>query len=83
MKCFQWFANKQPGGRGLRHFNGTVEAHTVKEAWQQIDKHVAEYAQQGLIKGAFKLSIRVGSRWFADRCVCIPSTFADGAILDQ
>ncbi len=81
MKTYHWFANRQPAGSGLRHFHGTTEARTVKEAWAAVDLVVAEHARQGLVKGEFKLSIRQRDRWFANRCVYIhPNLFREAII---
>lgn len=44
IKTFFWSIVKQPGGRGLGHVEGTVEAHTVKEARILIDREIASYA---------------------------------------
>lgn len=83
MKTYHWFANRMRAGLGLRHFNGTVEAHTVKEAWQKVNPEIADYARQGLVKGEFKLSIRSRDRWYADREVYIHSTYPAEAIANQ
>lgn len=76
MKTYRWQLVRQKSAQGLNYMAGVIEAHSAVEARQAINREVAEYAAQGLMRGEYSLLMSCdGSRQsLAERTIYVHST---------
>jgi hypothetical protein len=80
LRTYSFQLIRQPEARGLNRINGTVEAHDVKGAMQQVNAIVEENARVGLMKGRFVLMLRTESLILKNRTIDVASRYADEGV---